>query len=337
MNSATSSTGWVLGVDGGNTKTLALVGRLDGAIVGVGRSGTSDIYARSTPEEAVAEVEQAVNVALQMAGVRAEELVAGAFSMAGADWPEDYALLESAFTHRGLGRRIVVVNDGLGALRAGSPEGIGVVVACGTGTATAARSADGRAWHSSWWQDVEGAHQLGLKALSAVYRAELGIDPPTSLREALLKYFEKEEVVEVLYEFYKRTGPRPSDGKVSGLARVLLDEAESGDPVAGRIAQEHGAALGDYALAAARQVGIEGTPFDLVLAGGVIRHRSRLIPEALIARVHATSPEARPIYSRFEPAVGALFLALEAAGIPVDEGLLVRLIPTLPEPSFFAT
>jgi N-acetylglucosamine kinase-like BadF-type ATPase len=272
-----------------------------------------------------------------MAGVSASDLAAGAFSMAGADWPDDFAFLRSAFEARGLGQRIVVVNDGVGALRAGSPDGTGVVVVCGTGTATAARSADGRVWHSSWWQDTQGAHQLGAKTLDAVYRAELGIGSPTSLTAAVLRYFEKATVEEVLYLFTRRTGPRPSAAKVAGLARFLLEAASNSDATARRIVQEHGAALGDYALAAARQVGIEHDPFNLALAGSVLRYPPTLLSEALIERVHTTSPAMRPIYSRFEPAVGALLLALEATGATVDEALLARLATTLPEATLFAT
>lgn len=329
--------GYVLGVDGGNTKTLAVVGTLHGEIVGFGRGGCSDIYAASSTGAALAEVEKAVSGALNMAGVHTGDLAVGAFSMAGADWPDDFAFLHPALAERGFGARIIIVNDALGALRAGSHDGTGVVVVCGTGTATAARSADGRVWHSSWWQDVQGAHQLGSKALWAVYRAELGIGGPTSLTEAVLRYFERENVEEVLYEFTRRTGAVPSDARVSGLARVLLDAAQSGDSTARCIVEEHGAGLGNYALAAARRVGIEGTPFDLVLAGGVLRHPSRLLPNALIAQVYTTSPQARPVYSPFEPAIGALFLALEAAGVTVDEPLLSRLVPTLPHASLFAT
>jgi hypothetical protein len=43
------------------------------------------------------------------------------------------------------------------------------------------------------------------------------------------------------------------------------------------------------------------------------------------------------VAGRFEPAVGTVFLALEAAGVPVDEPLLARLIPTLPPDTLFAT
>jgi N-acetylglucosamine kinase-like BadF-type ATPase len=328
---------YVLGVDGGNSKTLALVAMLDGSVVGVGRGGCSDIYTHADVNVPLSELDTAVSNALNMAGIRARELAAGGFSMAGADWPEDFALLESAMEQRGLGRKVTVVNDAVGALRGGLFEGPGVVVACGTGAATAARSEDGRVWHTSWWQDPQGSHQLGMKALHAVYRAELGIEPPTLLTEVVLGHFGLNSVEEVLYLFTARGGERPTNWKVSSLSRALLDLAHDGDLAAVRIVQEHGIHLGDYALAAARMVGIESAPFTLVLTGGVLRHPSRLLQEALVARVQEDAPLARPIYSIFEPVVGALLLAFEAAGIAVSPPLLARLTDTLPEPSLFET
>src|SRR5205814_1933657 len=110
-------------------------------------------------------------------------------------------------------------------------------------------------------------------------------------------------------------GRAPFDDGV--LARLLLEEAGGGDCLALRIVEDHGAALGDYALAAARRVGIKASPFYLVLAGGLLKHESPL-KQALVMRVLSACPAAQRITSRFEPAVGALFLALEAAGIAVD-------------------
>jgi N-acetylglucosamine kinase-like BadF-type ATPase len=328
---------FVLGLDGGNTKTIALVAALDGTVVGVGRGGCSDIYTNPDPAVPLSEAEHAVTQALDMAGVTPDQLTVGAFSMAGADWPEDFAFLQFTMQQRGYGRQITVVNDAVGALRAGLIDEPGVVVACGTGAATAARSADGRVWHSSWWQDTQGGHQLGVKTINAAYRAELGIDPPIALTTAVLHHFGQDTIEGVLHLFTARVGRRPAKQQVSSLAPILLDLADAGDPTARRIVQEHGESLGDYALAAARQVGIEGTSFTLALTGGVLRHHSRLLPEALIARVHISSPDAKPVYSRFEPVVGALFIALEAAGVSVDDALLARLTESLPDSSLFAT
>src|SRR5215211_2505461 len=107
----------VLGVDGGNTKTLALVAQGDGVIIGTGRAGCGDIYGATSPAAAIAEIEHAVDAALREAGIQPAELRAGAFSLAGADWPEDFRLLEDSMHARSYGQNTLVVNDAIGALR----------------------------------------------------------------------------------------------------------------------------------------------------------------------------------------------------------------------------
>jgi len=326
---------FMLGVDGGNTKTLALVARDDGVILGTGRAGCGDIYGASSPAAAIAEIENAVNAALREAGIEHDELSAGAFSLAGADWPEDFNLLEDAMRARGYGQDVVVVNDAMGALRAGSPDGTGVVVACGTGAAVGARHPDGRIWHSSFWQQTQGADELSSRALRAVYRAELGIAPPTLLTERILAIFGAHSVEELLHQLTGRDLPRTE--KRRQLVRPLFDAAEAGDAAARRILVSHGKALGDYAIAAARKVGLLDESFTLVLTGGVLRHPSPFLRDALVERVREAAPGVNAIQSRFEPAAGAVLLALDLLQIDPDATLMDQLEKTLPGAAFFAT
>jgi N-acetylglucosamine kinase-like BadF-type ATPase len=334
---------YVLAVDGGNTKTIALVASLDGRILGAGRGGCGDIYnagdhtiGQDPAAAALANIEYAVNTALQAANVDASDLHTSVFSMAGADWPEDFAFLQEAMQARGFGRTIHIQNDALGVLHAGSSDDTGVSVVCGTGAGTGARAPDGKTWHTSFWQDqTQGSTQLSQMALDAVYRSELGIEPPTSLTPRVLEYFHLNSVEEVLHLFTRRV--RPLSKSFDGVTPILLDEAHAGDLVARKIVQEHGWALGNYALAAARHVGIEGTAFTLVLAGGVFRHHSTLLPDAIIERVCTTSPAVRSTRPRFEPIVGVLFTVLEAAEVVVDEALIEKLVPTIPAPALFST
>jgi len=324
----------VLGLDAGNTKTVALVAQLDGTIVGSGRGGCGDIYGAGSPEAAMANIDVALAGALRGPFV-AGGLQATCCSMAGADWPEDFELIRCEMEARGLSRNLSIHNDAIGALRAGTSDGFGVSVACGTGTATGARSHDGRLWHNSYWQVPQGAHELGERTLEAVFRSELGLDPPTRLTQRVLDYFQLPSVEQVLHRMTARV--RPPNPDLAPLARALLDEANGGDPAALRLVQQHGAALGDYALAAARRVGLEDTPFTLVLAGGVLRHPSPVLKTALVERVRATARGVRPVMSRFEPVVGAVLLALEATGAAPDEAVVERLAATLPPAALFAT
>jgi N-acetylglucosamine kinase-like BadF-type ATPase len=327
----------VLGLDAGNTKTVALLAALDGTIAGSGRGGCGDMYGAGSPEAAMAELDAAIAGALSQAeiGLNLSGLAAGCFSMAGADWPEDFDVIRCQLETRGLRRNVSIYNDAIGALRAGTRDGFGVSVACGTGTATGARSPDGRLWHNSFWQAPQGAHELGQMVLDAVCRAELGIDPPTRLAARVLDFFHLDTVEAVLHRLTARA--RPDNPDLGYLARALLDEATAGDPAALHICRQHGAALGDYALAAARRVGLQDTDFTLVMAGGVLRHPSPVLKTALVERVRAAAPGVRPVMSLFEPVVGAVLLALEAAGVTVDEPLLERLAATLPPAALFAT
>ncbi len=333
----------VLAVDGGNTKTIAIVAALDGTILGAGRGGCGDIYNAPTGTQwpdtasaAIANIESAVRSALLAAQVQASDLVTSVFNMAGLDWPEDFVLLQTAMEERGFGQTIHIQNDALGVLHAGSSDNTGVSVVCGTGGATGARGPDGRTWHSSCWQNqVQGSNQIAQQALDAVYRSELGIDPPTTLKSRVLDFLHLNTVEEVLHLLTGRqTEPSPHIGY---LAPAILDEAQAGDAAARQIVEEHGNALGNYALVAARFVGIEGTAFRLVLAGGVLRHPSPLLAEAIIARVRTTSPDVQPTRYRFEPIIGVLFTALEAAEVAINDVLLNNLIPTIPAPTLFAT
>lgn len=325
---------FVLGVDGGNTKTIALVANGDGVIVGSGRGGNSDIDGAGSPEAALAALDTALGCALQAAGLAPDRLAAAAFSLAGADWPEDFTLLRAALAQRGFTRNLQVVNDALGGLRAGSPDGLGVAVICGTGAATGARAPAGRVWWASYWQEPQGAHQLGQKTVRAVFRAELGLDPATSLTPRVLAHFGVDTVEEALHRL---TAHQRADPGLHRLAAVLLDEAAAGDPVARAIVDEHGAALGDYALVAARRVGLECEPFNLVLSGGVLRHPTHLLRDALIQRVAARVPGVRPLTSRFEPAAGAVLLALDSTGRLAGEPVLANLAASLPEAALFST
>jgi N-acetylglucosamine kinase-like BadF-type ATPase len=323
----------VLGIDTGNTKTIALVCTLAGEVKGWARRGCGDIYGTET-EEALRAIGDAGNEALRNAGVDASQLAATVLSAAGADWPEDFALIAEGAKNNGLGETPIVFNDAIGGLRAGSPDGAGVVVACGSGAAVGAHSPDGRIWHGSFWQGVQGAGELAEKALHAVYRAELGIEPATALTEAVLHHFNAASVEAVLHRLTALGRPHPN---IRPLARVLMNVAAAGDPVAQRIVIEQGHGLGDYALVAARKTGQMDVPFYLVLTGGVLRHPSPLMRNAIIERVHQHAPQAQPIRSELEPAFGAVMLALEAAHIEASEAVREHLRLTAPPFAFFET
>src|SRR5439155_2993074 len=158
--------GLLLGVDGGNTKTIAVVARRDGSVAGVGKSGLSDIHGAPTPSDGVGEIVRAVDAALAVAGASVADLDAATFSLAGADWPEDFVYLRGELVRRlALGGEPAIVNDAVGAIRSGSPDWTGIAVVCGTGCAVGARNVRGDVFHYGFWPDGTGGGALGAQGL----------------------------------------------------------------------------------------------------------------------------------------------------------------------------
>jgi N-acetylglucosamine kinase-like BadF-type ATPase len=326
----------VLAVDGGNSKTLALVATLDGTILSVERGACGDIY-NATPTEAAPDptaaalenVELTVATALRTASVTRDDIIVSVFNMAGADWPEDIAFWRDSMTERGIGEQVIAQNDALGVLYLGASDAVGVSIVCGTGAATGARSADGRIWHSSYWQDEwHGSTHLGQKTLLAIYRSELGLEPPTALTQRVLAHFGAASVEDVLHLFHNRRHEPSED--IGRLAPVLLDAADAGDEVALQVVREHGAGLGNIARVAMRKVGLENAAVPLVLAGGVFRHPTTVLEDAIVATLRQTAPAIRPMRSPAEPIIGVMLQALSTAGVVLAPSFLDRLLPNIP-------
>lgn len=307
----------VLGVDGGNTKSLALITDLEGRIAGTGRAGCGDIYA-TTPEAALAELARAIDAAMRQAGASPDDILAAGFSLAGADWPEDFTFLEAEMArHVAPATRIVVVNDALGALRAGTPAGEGLAVVCGTGSAIGARRGE-TTWHASFWGEDAGALPIGQAALRAIVRSELGIDPPVGFAREALGVLGAASVDSLLHEATRRGTPRTF---LADLAPVVLDSADRGDEVAVRVISTAGQLLGEYARVGADRVGLSGS-YPLILAGGVFRHPSPLLRSDVIAALPGAVVATAPL----EPIAGALLLAFDRLDARIDfEGLRLSL------------
>jgi N-acetylglucosamine kinase-like BadF-type ATPase len=324
----------LLGVDGGNTKTIAAAASSDGTILGSGRVlRRSDIHAVPI-DQALAVYDEAAGLAL--AGIPGDPRprVVAAFSLAGADWPEDDALLRARLAERWPG--VVVVNDAIGALRAAIPDGPGVVIVCGTGTATGARGPDGRTWHSGFWQEAQGGHELGVRALQAIYRSELGIDPPTAITDRVLAFTGEHDVEALLHHATGREVVDRRDPAV--LAPILLEAADAGDPTAADIVDRHGASLARMALAAARRVGIDSRDALIVaLAGSVLRGSRGRFRDAIVRTVSEGWPEVRIVEPALEPVAGALLLAFDAAGIATDGPVRRRIEDGLRSADLFDT
>ena len=326
-------TDFVVGVDGGTTKTIALVADGQGRILGAGRGGNSN-WTGDDVEVPMRVVVTTVQKALQQATKSGDDIAVGLFGLAGADWPEDYERRTAVLERSGIARRVIVKNDALVGWRAGTRGQYGVVIAAGTGTNTAIITADGREWCYGYYALYGGAGNVAQEAIRAVLREEDGRGVPTALTGMVLKRLGYPTAEALLKAMVAGQLDRE---RVLSLCPLAFEAAHDGDDVAVDIIVKQGEALAEYATAGIRRFGMKDLEFDVVLSGGLFKGRGPLLIDTITQAVHRVAPRTHIVRAQFEPAVGAVLLAYDALGIVVNDEMYDNLAQTVPDTEFFST
>jgi N-acetylglucosamine kinase-like BadF-type ATPase len=335
----------VLAVDVGNGKTdLALVAA-DGALIGAVRGPTASHQAvgleRGLDRLATLAIRAAARARTPAPGPAGDGLATvagsdrsaslvpiatiGAFCLAGADTPRDIRRLVHAIRRRGLVADVLVRNDTDAALRAGAPEGWGVVLVCGEGFNCLGVHPDGRTIRLPALGEISGdrggGHGLGMAALAAAIRGRDGRGPRTALEMEVPAFFGLRRPLDVTYAIY---GGRLAERRLGELAPVVFATAQAGDAEAQGIADSLADELAGAAAATIRRLRLVRAAVPVVLSGGVFRTDDADFHARLRARIQDRVPRARVAILDVPPVVGAALLGLDRAGAPPSAGDRIR-------------
>jgi N-acetylglucosamine kinase-like BadF-type ATPase len=308
----------VLAVDGGNSKTdVALVAR-DGRLLSFVRGPTTSHQAvglRAGIARLVGQVEDAASRAgLDPAARPIAEV--GVHAIAGADYASDVRTLKKALAAAGLTRDVVVVNDTIGALWAGSSAGWGIALICGEGINGAAVAPDGRTVRFDGVGDISGdwggGHSVGMAGLAAAVRAADGRGPKTSLERLVPAHFGFTRPPALTRSLYEKRIP---ERRTSELSPVVFAAAGDGDAVARSIIDRLADELAVMAVALARRARMTRLPAEVVLAGGVFRTRDEPFYDRIRAGIRAAVPDARLVHLDVPPVVGPVLEGLQRLGL----------------------
>jgi N-acetylglucosamine kinase-like BadF-type ATPase len=299
----------VLGIDAGGTKTVCLLADEHGQVLAEARGPGANLQAAGELH-----VEKVLHDVMEEAlGERDIVPAAICLGIAGVDRPDDAAVVRGIMKRIGYKARVLVVNDALVALEAGAPGRPGVVIISGTGSICYGRNADGRAARSGGWGYVLGdegsGYWIGRAALRAVLREADQRGRATALTPLLLAHFGVDRAQGLIHEVYHTTLKPPAIGALAKSVQAAFSE---GDAVAIGILRGAADELEASALSVARRLGLVGTAFPFVLAGGIFRAVPWLEQE-LARRLPVASPRSRAILLDREPAVGAVALAVQDA------------------------
>ncbi len=296
---------FLLGIDGGATKTLAAVLDLDGGELHVAHGGPSNEDAVGA-EAAVRALLGAADAAIAAAGITAGELGAAVLAVAGTDTD---SIVEHVRGERDDGW--IVVNDVVAAWATATAAGPGVAAISGTGSNVFGVGPDGRSWRAGGWGHLLGdegsGYWLGLESIRAALRDREASGPATALSDAAPEFFAVASVEALANRVYAKPLTK---GEIAAFAIETAKLAEQGDAVARELYERGASELGNQIVAVIRESGLTG-PFPVGLIGSAFK-AGPVFVEPLSAAVHACAPQARVEIVEMAPVGGSLLLAARA-------------------------
>ncbi|HSP34054.1 MAG TPA: BadF/BadG/BcrA/BcrD ATPase family protein [Thermoanaerobaculia bacterium] len=310
-----SSTRYYLGVDGGASKTAALVIDENKQDLGRGVAGPSN-HLRVGIETATRNIERAVNIALVEAGMAIRQIEYAYCGIAGADHPAHrQRVIDSLriFFPRG---NFIVDTDARIALTGAVGFGSGIVIISGTGSVAFGRNGNGEEARAGGWGPTIGdegsGYAIGREGLAAIVRAHDGRGRRTKMTE-LLCYDYDMCSPEDLPRFVYATTTHADD--IARYGKLVIEAAKVGDGVAQEILTRAGCDLAECVLAVGRRLHLNEVAFPVAYVGGAFNAEELLLApmrEALLRE----APQATLAPPHHTPVEGAAFMAIRAAEHP---------------------
>jgi N-acetylglucosamine kinase-like BadF-type ATPase len=312
---------FIMGIDGGATKTLAAVLDLRSGELHLGHGGPSNQDAVGV-HAATNAVLEAADEAIGHAGTSREDLDAAVLAVAGTDTNAVEVQVRMYCP-----ASWIVVNDVVGAwaTATGAQPGVGVI--SGTGSNVFGAGPNGRAWRAGGWGHILGdegsGYWFGLQSIRAALRDRETSGPPTALSDAAAEFFGTPRVEALAPLLYTKPLTK---SEIAAFAVRTAAIAAQGDEVACALYVDGAERLGSQIAAVIRQTGLLGA-FPVGLIGSAFKAGEVFIAP-LTRSIHALAPDAQIACVEMAPVGGCVLLAARACGADraVDQAELARLI-----------
>ncbi len=308
----------LVAVDGGNSKTDLVLLRDDGSVAAAVRGRGSNPHSLTTAG-ALDVIEDLIDAAwregLGGASSRRPVMRAGAFFLAGGDQADEVRELHDAITERGWVEEVLVGNDTLALLWAGSASGFGVAVVVGAGVNGVGRAESGLEAHFGALGEITGdwggGAGIGMAALGSAVRAEEGRGPATTLGVRIGAHFALRTALDVALAIHRGA---IATHRLTELPPLVFEAAERGDAEALAIVDHQADEVVGFAVAALRRTRQTADSSTVVVGGSVMVKGPPRLLDRVRAGVAAAAPRASVTCWAGSPVTGAAVAALHLIG-----------------------
>jgi len=307
---------FVLGFDGGGTKTECVLMDEVRVVRAQGRSGPSNPM-RVGFGGALAAVCEAGRMAMQSAGLSLRDISLVCAGLAGAAQPESEQKMKRLLAEEFPGVAVHVCTD-LDLTLEATGDGPAIVLIAGTGSGAVGRDQAGHiarvGAHGFLLGDEGSAYDIGRRAVIAALRASDRGQPDSPLSAKILR----ELGVEDWEELHLRVYGHP-DEVFPKVFPVVAAAADEGDACARALLRTAAVDLAGLVKDLMERLGLDTQKFLLVKTGGM-NGRSAYFDREIDERLRSAAPEAAFGELAVSPAEAAARLALRLLPVGGKEG-----------------
>lgn len=298
---------FIIGIDGGGTKTQGILSDLSGDVKITARAGPCNHLSEGI-EAARQSLSRVINELLDQAGLQPQEVAACCAGLAGVSRENDENVMRGVLERLLSTATIRVEIDAMVALAGALECRPGVILISGTGSIAFGVNSQGQRVRAGGWGHIFGDEGSGFdiarRGLIAALHEYDGRGPKTLIRQKICDQMmlgSTEEIISMLY-----TNPL-SPHKIARLYPVVVEAADEGDDVALSLIRGAAQALADAAEAVIVKLEMPDSRVELATAGGVFR--GRFLRQSFREILSARRPEVLFVKAAHPPEVGALMLA----------------------------
>ncbi|MDE0313459.1 MAG: ATPase [Candidatus Poribacteria bacterium] len=297
--------GYIIGIDGGGTKTVGLLTTETGKHIAKVQVGPSNYHVVGT-EQTHDVLKEIISQLSANFGSTALNSIRFCIGMAGLGREEDREVIGQICDKIGISKNRILTHDAHIALVGGIGKQEGVIIISGTGSIVYGIDSNGIEVRASGWGyllgDEGSGYDIALKGLQAVARAADKREPPTELTHLILNKLDLDTPNDLI-----RWTHAASRDEIAGLAAVVFKAIEIGDTKAEKIVDS---AFSELACAVETVVmQLELThPFEIVFSGGNLLHQP-ILANKLQRWIEKIIIGSSVIFPKHEPAYGAVLLA----------------------------
>jgi N-acetylglucosamine kinase-like BadF-type ATPase len=324
---------YVIGVDGGGTKTHYALYDTEGNCIELAHGGPSNHeHFVGGYDDTKNEIKIHTDFLLKNNGLKISDVDYAVFGLAGADVNKQYVELSQRISDLGF-TRFKVCNDAFLGVKAGSEKGYGICSINGTGTSCASIDSKGN------WLQIGGAGYMFGDEAGGGFLAEMVIrrvhdyfyrcGEPTLMTKMLFEALgitSENEIVEAVYEILLKNRLAISD-----FSRFAFYAANEGDKVALDLLRHIGRETAKSVIGAIRKLNFGSDEIDVVLAGSLhVKGENPALVDTFKQEILSeVSNKIRFVILNVPPVMGAVLWALEEANGRFDLGIRGKALKSL--------